>query len=459
MSRSCSFLTVTLFRVRQAIRFWQYVWLRRPLAFALVIIGISQRALGMKKAGLNLILRGRRVDNIEIATSIIRKIISSYEKRIIELQGFLPQNFMQPIEKYASRMLILKIPHIDGNKVLEKGVVIFKFTETFIPVYLALDVNLLSKYFRVVLEPSWAGYSIADILVWSGISPEKVIVLSPDSDDFKFLSGLASNLVPHSLGAGDWVNPKNFYNLPDVEKAYDAIYIANYNPAKRVDRFIRAIARINKKHRNFSAALVCAGHGTAQREIRATLDCVSSKANIAFFGPVSQAELNFMLNQSKVNVLLSLKEGANKVLTEGMFSGAAALLLEENVGVKRSNINSHTGKVVPDAQLEDALIWFSEHYKEFSPHTWASSHIAPAVSTQLLAEKLREIELSEGKQWTVGLFSKVNQPEMAYLESENDWLLAKRAELLTHLHKGNDEERIKSFLDSLFKEVPTGKLH
>lgn len=448
----CSLISqfiVMRFRLRQYFMKLLHSNLKAPLAHTLVYVGILLRIIGSKKFGLNMILMGRRIGNVSVATTIIRSMVYSNDKDKCELNKLLPRRIDKQISKYATRILILKLPRLAKEKISEKGVIIFKFTETFIPLYLALDVHLLTKYFRIVLEPSWAGYSIVDILIWSQVSHEKVVVLTPDAGDYEFLTELSSNLIPDNLGAADWVNPEKFYKIKDEVKLYDAIYIANYNPAKRVDRFIRAIVRINRKNKNFKAVLVCAGHGYTGREIMATLNCAKNKANISYFEGKSQSELNLLLNQSKVNVLLSLKEGANKVLTEGLFSGTAALLLKENVGVKRSSINSHTGKIVHDTELEDTLIWFSQHYDEFSPDEWAISHISPAVSTQNLSTKLREIELSEGRQWRTDLFTKVNQPELAYLDSELNLLLTKRAELLENFRKGANDNNIIKFIESL----------
>jgi glycosyltransferase involved in cell wall biosynthesis len=196
---------------------------------------------------------------------------------------------------------------------------------------------------------------------------EKVIVLSPYHDDFHLLSKLDTNLTPIHLGASDWVNPSRFNICHNVEKIYDSIYVANNNRIKRVDRYLRAVVRISRDHRNYRAALVCASHGNSRREVQETIKWASERAHIDFFGGVNQARLNILFNQSKVNILLSLREGANKVLTEGMFAGTPALLVAENMGVNRRNINNCTGKIVPDGEIEDALVWFSDNYHKYKP--------------------------------------------------------------------------------------------
>jgi len=448
LSFKCWF-AVILFQLRQLLMKQLYTNLRKPIAIFLVAIGLALRLLGAKEAGLKLILRGRRVADVSIANRYIKKVVLRNNENDSELVRLLEIDTMHPLGFYEGRILILKIPSIKGVEVLEKGVIIFKFSETFIRMYISLDVRLLSKYFHLVLEPSSAGYSAAEILVWTELSPNKLVVFSPDDDDYQFLSGLSGNLIPIKLGAADWVNPANFYKVDQIEKKFDSLYIANFNSIKRVDRYIRAIINVSKIKSDFRAALVCAIVGDSRQEIMAMLSWAKGKANITFFDGMPQPELNKLLNQSKVNILLSLKEGANKGLSEGLFSGTPAILLNENVGVKRANINDQTGKIVPDSELEETLIWFSDHHHEFKPHLWAKKHISPNASIQVLEDMIEGIESQEGRAWSSGLFAKVNQPELAYLHSDNDWMLSKRAELLDVFTKDASEDRIVGFLENL----------
>lgn len=446
-----SFFSVIVLRfwLSQAILKSLHTVLKRPIANTLVYIGIVVRVFGGRNFGLKLILKGRRVDAVAKADLIIRNIVHPGGEIKSEFHKLLGTVSEYPIDRF----LILKLPVLFDTKVIEKGAIIFKFSETFIPALLSLNIQLLSKYFRVILEPSSSGYSTEEILAWTALYPERVVVLTPDEGDFQFLSAMDTNLVPVKLGAADWVNPKNFHKIKDSQKKFDAIYVANFNPVKRVDRYIRAVVRISRIKKDYRAALICADHGNSRREVMATLEWASDKANISFFDGVPQADLNKHLNQSKVNMLLSLKEGANKALSEGLFSGTPAILLSENIGVNRASINGQTGKIIPDAKLEDTLLWFSDHYDEFQPEKWANEHISPIVSTETLAKKLKEIEEMDGRDWSVGLFPKVNQPELAYLQPKDDWLLSKGMELLTRFSKGADEKSIISFLEQLQEKV------
>lgn len=444
-----SWFIVIRFKLRQEGMRWLHTRLKKPIAYTLVYSGIVLQMVGALTYGLKLILFGRRVYNVPRATVIIQSICHQHGIMTTEFQALLYHDPNRPVRVFGRRVLILKMPTIVDKKVIEKGAMLFKFSETFIPTYHTLNVNLFAKYFRIILEPSSSGYSTEEILVWTTLNTEKVVILSPYDGDFEFLSELKTNLVPLKLGAADWVNPEIFYKLDDVPKKYDAIYVANFNPVKRVERYIRAVVNITRQKSNYHAALVCAGLGSTEREIMAIINWARTKSNISFFNTMAQSELNKLLNQSKVNMLLSLREGANKGLSEGLFSGTPALLLSENIGVNRASINDLTGKIVPDAELEDTLIWFSDHYDEFKPHDWANEYLSPTASTKSLAESLAEIDAADGLSWSRDLYPKVNQPELAYLNPENDWLLSKREELLTKFFKGADEKDAITFLEEL----------
>lgn len=424
--------------------------LKKPIAYFFFCAGAFLRLVGKKSFGLKLILKARRIANISIANKVICSFIGGSNRNVLELNKLLIIDTKRPIEQYKRRILILKIPILSEQEVIEKGVIIIKFSETFTPVYRSLDLGLLTKFFRVVLEPSSVGYSLPEILVWTRLSPEKIIVLSPYADDFLFLTDMATNLVPIKLGPADWVDTSRFYEIRGIDKIYDALYVANFNPIKRVERYIQAVVRIARDRPAYKAALVCAGFGSAKAEVMATLEFARMKGvSIDFFPAVKQPELNKLFNIAKVNILISLREGANKGLAEGLFSGVPALLIKENAGGNHLHINDQTGRVVPDADLEKALTWFSENYHDFNSREWAMKHISPEASTRALENKLKEIELSEGRGWTEGLFAKVNNPELCYLHENNFWLLDERAEFLHRFASKADESNIIMFLEEL----------
>jgi hypothetical protein len=119
------------------------------------------------------------------------------------------------------------------------------------------------------------------------------------------------------------------------------------------------------------------------------------------------------------------------------------------MGVNRRNINAQTGRIVPDAELEEALVWFSDNYHRYQPRPWAQTHISPTASTYALSRKLEDIEVNEGRIWTKELMPKVNQPELAYLNPVDNWLLEKRMSLLHTFSRGADVTSALQFIEDL----------
>jgi glycosyltransferase involved in cell wall biosynthesis len=456
LKRHYSRLTVARFRCRQTIIMWLHTTFKTPIGAGLILIGLLLWFIGVKERGLRFVLKGRRVTNIKGANTIIGNLLRRGEGKG-NLEPFtslliIPQG--RVVTSYAQRTLLMKTPTVAHGHVIEKGAIIFKFSETFAPMYQMLDTAHLSKYFRIILEPSSVGLSSAEILVWHALCPERVIVLAPYNDDFNFLTQASRNLIPVALGPADWVNPVTFSQQEGTDKVYDAIYVANCNPIKRVDRFIRAVARVSRKRPEYRAALVCASHGTARREILETLKWAADKADISLVPGINQRGLNTLFNQAKVNVLLSLREGANKGLAEGLFAGTPALLISECVCGNHRHITPETGLVCRDADLEETLLWFSDHYGQFNPRRWAELNISPIASTHFLSRKLEEIETAEGRIWTTDLLPKVNQPELGYLNPADNWLVEKRIPLLEAFSRGADATSAFQFLQHLHEDHP-----
>ena len=145
------------FQLHQIAKMWLNTYLNKPFAYLLVYSGIVLRNFGERRLGLKLILKGRRVADVGLATKIIGSIIHQSAEGKTEFDELLENGYVRPIDGCSGRILILKLPVLSETNVIEKGAIIIKFSETFIPVYLFLNVRLLAKYFRVILEPSWVG--------------------------------------------------------------------------------------------------------------------------------------------------------------------------------------------------------------------------------------------------------------------------------------------------------------
>lgn len=419
---------------------------KKWLAAFFVKSGITLKKFGKENIGTSLILKGRRVDRNREADIAIKNVIENDLSIFSEL---LERNNTINNENLSKRILILKKPKLTNKKVTEKGAIVIKFTETFPVIYQSLNVKSLGEHYNIILEPSWVGYSLPEIIVWCSLDPIKVFVMCPYKDDYEFISALQSNLIPLSLGPSDWVNPNTFYKIENTQKIYDAIYIANNDPIKRVERYIKSVVKIRKKIPDFKAALVLASHGNAKKEVEGVLRFYKNSAKISCFNSMTQPELNQIFNQSKVNLLVSLREGSNKGLAEGLFSGTPGLLITENVGGNHAHMNNFTGKTVPDKGLEETMLWFYDNYQDFAPDVWVRDNMEPSISAMKLSESIKAVELAEGRQWTNDLYAKVNTPELSYIDSENNSLLEERIGLLNTFQSSRSPEELVKEMSNL----------
>jgi glycosyltransferase involved in cell wall biosynthesis len=320
------------------------------------------------------------------------------------------------IEEAARRSIVIRWPQLSATSIERKGIMVIAFTRTFAWFLRQADLLRLTDYFHVVLEPSWSGYLDADILAWSVATDRRVYVQSSETRDQAALAALCSNLTPVTFGASDWVDYRRFTPM-HCDKLYDAVYVANTHPVKRVHAYFRTIRKVIHRDPSFRALIVCAGFGDRQREIELLRSWYGIEKHCDAFYDIAQSELNRLLNQCKFNVLLSMKEGSNRSLFESMFAGLPVVLLDANVGVNKSYINEHTGVLAPEARLAEVFLWMARHHHSFRPRAWALEHIAPEVTTTKLCTLIDHHETTADSRVPAGpTHIKVNNPEMEYFE-------------------------------------------
>jgi hypothetical protein len=154
------------------------------------------------------------------------------------------------------------------------------------------------------------------------------------------------------------------------------------------------------------------------------------REQLTFFERLSPAEVNMKLNESRVNLLLSLKEGSNKSIFEGFFAGVPGMILRCAVGPAHSYFTPQTGKLIDEADLARELLWFRENAHTFSPREWALENISPQITTLKLEKILAEEAGRRDEPWTRGLVVKVNAPELSYMDPANAARFPSLAELM-----------------------------
>jgi glycosyltransferase involved in cell wall biosynthesis len=314
----------------------------------------------------------------------------------------------------VNRTIILSAPYTDQSGVFRKGVMLLTFSHTFSFFIRHENWDRLNKSFAFVLEPSWAGYADPDILAFAQTADHCIIQASEIKDRI-----LINTIFPEvpciDTGASNWIDDR-FFDLEkggsDAKKEFDAIYVANLNPIKRVYRAIDAVKDAKKSKSDIKVAVVCAGWGSGSYdELRRHIAYQGVSENLILYEGMAQDKLIDLVLRSKCSILLSLKEGSNRVLFESMFLNVPVICISENVGVNKSYINAQTGLLVPDSLIDKALCFMSEHYTNFAPRRWAMRIISPEVTTNDLSELLYEHYAGE---INCQLEVKVNSPEVQY---------------------------------------------
>jgi hypothetical protein len=310
------------------------------------------------------------------------------------------------ISEAALRSIVVKWPSYNEDTI-EKGVVIVTFTKTFSYYIRSINFSEMQKHFWIVFEPSWSGYADPDIFFFYRRYAGLIISCS-EIEDRILLNCFKETFIPVTFGASDWVDHRRF-SPSSVNKTYDSIYIANTKPIKRVKRYLDAIHNIvNNGMTEYKGLLVCASWGGGEQLVKNLVSQYGLQDNIELKFSLNTKDLIDCLCMSKVNVLLSYKEGSNRSLFEAIFCDVPVICLSENIGVNKSYINESTGILIPDLFLEQSLEWLAKNSECFNPRSWAIKNISPEASTSKLAHLLCVQPES--------MLVKTNNPEVSYFD-------------------------------------------
>jgi glycosyltransferase involved in cell wall biosynthesis len=320
---------------------------------------------------------------------------------------------------FSKAGIVLKAPRCENHRVVEKGVLVLKNTERLDIVRRCVAMAPLLEHYTLILEPSWSGYANPKLLSFCVFRDHPIVVMSPCQADYQFLERLNSNLRPISTGASDWVDPRIFRPLDGQEKEFDAVMVARWTLLKRHHLLFRALNRIGDT--TYRVALVAANvAGDDRRAILSMIDSYGLTSQIAVFEDLEPAQVNEILNRSKVNLLLSRQEGSNRSLFEGFFAGVPGLAFANNIGIPTTHFTARTGRLIAQNDLPDALLYFREQWREFDPRPWALANIAPEVTTARLNLFLRHLAQERHEPWTRDIVRKTNRHELHYYPDESE---------------------------------------
>lgn len=402
--------TYWLWEIKDIIKFRVVPW----ITLCVILVYKPLRLINIFAAD-NLLLSAFRASMCRRWPRINRAISSMIIRNYLEIRkhlGFPIRHGLdhEELSIVLNRTAIIRKPVIKDDVVIRKGILIITFSETFLKYLEYCNIPSLQSQFIIVLEPSWAGYAIKEILAFSlyASKDNPIYIQAPEEYDFDLIHGLGKGLVPLKIGAGHWVYNRIFFNMHLIRQ-YHFIFVTNNNRVKRSHIVLKAFKKLKSAYPQLSALVVIAGHGKNPDDLKKLLDFYDFEGLEVVKG-IAYDRMPFVLNKSKVLIFASLKEGSSRIISESIACGTFVLAPFENIGICRSVINKSTGEFFRYGQLLRLMKYhiLGEHDHD-KIATWAETNINGEVTTK----NIINIIDSTTKDSDLGDFStKFNCPEI-----------------------------------------------
>ena len=387
--------------------------LRVPLAAGLYGGAAALKTAGKKAAAFSLLMK---THSAALSPSIDRRIVAQLREAtareeagqptgLWELYDSVIRNAANPnYSLIGSRILVVK-----AARPGERGVLTIHYSYTFPLLARLFDLKAITDRYFLVLEPSWNGYCVPDILLYSRLGvPVFVETIEPRDRDL--LTSLDSNLFPvFPVSSNCWVDHRFADRLPSVTRDIDVIMIAAWAKFKRHWRFFKALAELRRRGHRLKVALVGYPLEMSQNDIIAEARLYGVDDQLEIFERISRDQLAVLLSRSKIHVLWSRREGSNKAMVEAMLSDVPTIVREGfNYGHKYWHINAQTGAFVRERDLPDAILQMIDQRATYSPRSWILEHMTCQWAMATVEAAVRDKALQLGEKWTEGLTVKVN---------------------------------------------------
>lgn len=377
-----------------------FLHLKRELG----ILGLMWRTvdteLSTRFAERRLLSLRRKAGPAAVAATMSEMVV---QRGDVEVETAL-RNSMGASRPFEKRLLVLKAPDATG-----KGVLVIKYTNYFKHFRRIFNLQALSRDFHIVLEPSWIGFYLPEILAFETLAPNPVFVQAWEERDRLFLDSMGTNLKSVPLSPNAWTNPNIFQSHHGSPKTYDAIVVSVWADYKRHFALFRALRDAQEP----ALRIVCIGEPwpRSMSSIRDEAAHYGVDQQVQFFDSLNHEQLGDLYGRSRIALLLSRKEGPNKAIVEAMFAGTPAFIRNGfNYGTRYPYLNGETGGFFDEATLPQLLL--DAHRGRFSglrPDKWVREHWNPVSSTRVLEQAIFG-------RVTGTLHVKVNSPDLDYLD-------------------------------------------
>ena len=296
----------------------------------------------------------------------------------------------------------------------EKGVIMLKYTQSLWRFPAMFDLPSLAARYVFVLEPSSWGYEDPGFFLYVGADMD-VVVQSPWSRDYAFIEQLNSNLEPVRIGAGDWVNPQVFCsNKRAHERRFDLVAVSAWSALKRHEDLFRAVASLDAAGRSLRIALIGYPVDWTQDKIRRLARKYGIEDRCTIYEAVPQSVVAEVVGDSRLYVLMSRREGANRALYEALWCDTPVAVFDAHRGVNTDIIHGEVGTLYNAAGLGAAIARVLDAPGEYHARAWAERNTGYRNSTVALTALLRRRAAARGLPWTEDLAEKINAPDMLY---------------------------------------------
>jgi glycosyltransferase involved in cell wall biosynthesis len=301
-------------------------------------------------------------------------------------------------EQLAGNVIVLKSPQPN-----EKGVLLVHFIPHFHTFLTAFDIAKVEKLFRIVLAPSWYLYPLPYWAMFSA-TDDPPLVDCFDNEVATSMRACGVHMVPVAIGPQDWVDANVFKPLPGVNKDFDVVMVASFQRLKRHRVLFDALRKI--RPRRLKVALIGATWERTREEFDQEIASYGVQDDCTVFQGLSSAQVNEVLNRSKVKVLLSKMEGGNRAVMEALAANTPCLIYEGLIG--RRDLTPMSGMYTSDRDLPEKLLYMVDHHAQFRARECFLSRSGVAKATAELNAALKSRAQAMGEPWTRDIVGKLH---------------------------------------------------
>ena len=317
-------------------------------------------------------------------------------------QAFLSGARPDPRRLIGSRMLVTK-----SARTGERGVLVVDYQYVFPLLAGFFDAAAIAERYDIVLEPSWAGSCTPEILLYSRLD-RAVFVQTLEPRDLAFLDAVQTNLQTIPLAANWWADPRHAAP-PGTVRDIDVAIVAAWADIKRHWRIFRALAELKARGRRLKVALAGYKYDRTREDIEAQAAYFGVRDQIETYERISQEEVAALLGRSKIHVLWSRRECANRAIIEAMMADVPVIVRKGlTFGHPYAYINEHTGRFVSEDDLADAMVEMIDTRERYSPREWVLQNMTCVHATRILQDSLQAARKARGEAWDGDLVIKAS---------------------------------------------------